>query len=93
MVEVYFKMNLDLQHVSYLRANNSCRVYQDAEVNVTKNFTSKERVSLPPKRNLPNTMTGVFDLDPGSVVFYVGGYPDYFTVISLCFHFILPANL
>ncbi|XP_035763469.1 laminin subunit alpha-3 [Neolamprologus brichardi] len=55
------------------------RVYQDAEVNVTKNFTSKERVSLPPKRNLPNTMTGVFDLDPGSVVFYVGGYPDYFT--------------
>ncbi|XP_005479284.1 laminin subunit alpha-3 isoform X2 [Oreochromis niloticus] len=55
------------------------RVYQDAEVNVTQNFTSKEPVSLPPKRNLPNTMTGVFDLDPGSVVFYVGGYPDYFT--------------
>ncbi|XP_074492138.1 laminin subunit alpha-3 isoform X2 [Sebastes fasciatus] len=55
------------------------RVYQDAEVNITQKFTSEKPVSLPPKRNLPNTTTGVLQLDPDGVVFYVGGYPDNFT--------------
>eukprot|EP00064_Thunnus_orientalis_P005002 superscaffoldBa00000475_g5015 len=55
------------------------KVYQDAEVNITRNFTSEKRVSLPLKRNLPNTMTGILDLDPNNLVFYVGGYPEDFT--------------
>ncbi|XP_073332501.1 laminin subunit alpha-3 [Pagrus major] len=54
------------------------RVYQDAEVNITQKFTSREPVRLPPKRNLPNTTTGVLQLDPESIVFYVGGYPEDF---------------
>jgi len=57
-----------------------CRVYQDAEVNVTRNFTSPTPVGLSPKRNLPNTTSGALELDPDSVVFYVGGYPKDFTV-------------
>ncbi|XP_039668362.1 laminin subunit alpha-3 [Perca fluviatilis] len=55
------------------------RVYQDAEVNITQNFTSQKPVSLTPKRNLPNTTTGIYQLDPDSLVFYVGGYPEDFT--------------
>ncbi|XP_078114223.1 laminin subunit alpha-3 [Sander vitreus] len=55
------------------------RVYQDAEVNITQNFTSQKPVSLTPKRNLPNTTTGIHKLDPDSLVFYVGGYPEDFT--------------
>ncbi|XP_044054261.1 laminin subunit alpha-3 isoform X2 [Siniperca chuatsi] len=55
------------------------KVYQDAEVNITQNFTSQKPVSLSPKRNLPNTMTGILELDPNNVVFYVGGYPEDFT--------------
>ncbi|KAF0042389.1 hypothetical protein F2P81_005921 [Scophthalmus maximus] len=69
------------------------RVYQDAEVNIIKNFTSQRPTRLAPHRNLPNTMSGVLDLDPDTVVFYVGGYPDDFVVtttvtanISLCLH-------
>uniref|UniRef100_A0A8D3CTX3 Laminin, alpha 3 n=1 Tax=Scophthalmus maximus TaxID=52904 RepID=A0A8D3CTX3_SCOMX len=54
------------------------RVYQDAEVNIIKNFTSQRPTRLAPHRNLPNTMSGVLDLDPDTVVFYVGGYPDDF---------------
>ncbi|XP_041861831.1 laminin subunit alpha-3-like isoform X2 [Melanotaenia boesemani] len=54
------------------------RVYQDAEVNITQNYTSQTAISLPPVRNLPNTTTGVLSLNPDSVVFYVGGYPEDF---------------
>ncbi|XP_054875241.1 laminin subunit alpha-3 isoform X3 [Amphiprion ocellaris] len=54
------------------------RVYQDAEVNITQNFLSQKSINLPPKRNLPDTMAGVLGLDPDSVVFYVGGYPEGF---------------
>ncbi|XP_071343066.1 laminin subunit alpha-3 isoform X2 [Trachinotus anak] len=54
------------------------RVYQDAQVNITQNFTSQKTVSLP-YHQLPNTMTGILDLDADSVVVYVGGYPDNFT--------------
>ncbi|XP_061594014.1 laminin subunit alpha-3 isoform X2 [Cololabis saira] len=55
------------------------RVYQDAEVNLTQHFTSQKPFSLPPKRHLPNTTSGVLSLDPDTVVFYVGGYPEDFT--------------
>ncbi|XP_062251833.1 laminin subunit alpha-3-like [Platichthys flesus] len=55
------------------------RAYQDAEVNIIKNFTSEKPVSLAPYHNLPNTMSGVLNMDPDSVAFYVGGYPDDFT--------------
>ncbi|XP_075943399.1 laminin subunit alpha-3 [Anarhichas minor] len=55
------------------------RVYQDAEVNITQNFTSQAPISLSAKRNLPDTTTGTLALDPDSVVFYVGGYPEDFT--------------
>lgn len=72
-----------------LCVNNSCRVYQDAEVNVTQNFTSQKPISLSPKRNLPDTITGILQLDPESVVFYVGGYPEDFTVTSHCCYFII----
>ncbi|XP_054586009.1 laminin subunit alpha-3 isoform X3 [Nothobranchius furzeri] len=54
------------------------RVYQDAEVRITQNFTLKDPVSLPPKLKQPNTMSGVFSLDPETAVFYVGGYPSDF---------------
>ncbi|TNM87508.1 hypothetical protein fugu_005729 [Takifugu bimaculatus] len=54
------------------------RVYQDAEVHITKNFTSQQPVQLSPKRNLPNTTSGVLGLDPHSLVLYVGGYPEDF---------------
>lgn len=71
--------------------NTFCRVYQDAEVKITQHFTSQESVSLYPKRNLPNTTTGVLQLDPESLVFYVGGYPHDFEVPSHCGCFIIPA--
>ncbi|XP_045906061.1 laminin subunit alpha-3-like isoform X2 [Micropterus dolomieu] len=55
------------------------RVYQDAEVNITQNFKSQKPIRVSPKRNLPNTMSGILELDPNNVVFYVGGYPQDFT--------------
>ncbi|XP_053178329.1 laminin subunit alpha-3 [Scomber japonicus] len=56
------------------------RVYQDAEVNITS-FPSEQTNNLPKfmKRYLSNSTAGVLDLDPDSVVFYVGGYPEDFT--------------
>lgn len=67
-----------------------CRVYQDAEVNITRNLASEKPVSLPPKRILPTTMTSILNLDPDNVVFYVGGYPENFTVTNHCCYLILP---
>ncbi|XP_018525874.2 laminin subunit alpha-3 [Lates calcarifer] len=55
------------------------RVYQDAQVNITQSFTSQTPGNLFLYHNLSNTMTGVLDLDPDSVVVYVGGYPENFT--------------
>ncbi|XP_074523638.1 laminin subunit alpha-3 isoform X2 [Halichoeres trimaculatus] len=55
------------------------RVYQDAEVNITRNATSWKPISLAPKRHRPSTMTGVMEIDPHRAVFYVGGYPEDFT--------------
>lgn len=58
------------------------RVYQDATVGITKNFTSQKPVSLPPKQNLPNTTSSMMSLDSQRAVFYVGGYPEEFDVRS-----------
>lgn len=58
-----------------------CRVYHDAEVNITANFTSEQPIPYAPKRHLPNTTSSsILDLDPQRTVFYVGGYPQHFTV-------------
>ncbi|XP_036969506.1 laminin subunit alpha-3 isoform X3 [Acanthopagrus latus] len=54
------------------------RVYQDAEVKITQHFTTQEPVTRYLKHNLPNTATSILQLDPESLVFYVGGYPDDF---------------
>nr|XP_057929016.1 laminin subunit alpha-3 isoform X2 [Doryrhamphus excisus] len=54
------------------------RVYQDAEVNITANFTSQWPLHYAPKRYLSNMMSGILHLDPQHTVFYVGGYPDDF---------------
>lgn len=59
-----------------------CRVYQDADVNVTLNFISEEPLRLPPIRSLPGTTSSLLRLDPDSLVFYVGGYPENFTVTN-----------
>lgn len=73
----------DLQITPVSRA--LCRVYQDAEVHIVQNFTSQQPVQLSPKRNLPNTTSGVLGLDPHSLAFYVGGYPEDFRVTGHSF--------
>ncbi|XP_049573616.1 laminin subunit alpha-3 isoform X1 [Syngnathus scovelli] len=55
------------------------RIYHDAEVNITANFTSEWPLPFTPKRHLPNTASGILDLDPQRTVFYVGGYPQHFS--------------
>ncbi|XP_061682071.1 laminin subunit alpha-3 isoform X2 [Syngnathoides biaculeatus] len=54
------------------------RLYHDAEVNVTANFTSERPVPYAPKRHQPDTVSGILDLAPQRTVFYVGGYPPHF---------------
>lgn len=63
------------------------RVYQDAEVIYTRHYTSTDPRKLPKITNQPNTTVNLLDLGSDDVVFYVGGYPDDFTVSS--FHMIL----
>ncbi|KAJ8278107.1 hypothetical protein GJAV_G00083890 [Gymnothorax javanicus] len=55
---------------------NFRRIYQDAEVDLTKAFTSSN--PHPPQSSSSEGDSGgtLLDLDPGEVVFYVGGYPD-----------------
>ncbi|XP_064188612.1 laminin subunit alpha-3-like isoform X1 [Anguilla rostrata] len=55
---------------------NFHRIYQDVEVNLTKSFTSSNP-HPPQSSSSQGDSTGtLLDLDPGEVVFYVGGYPD-----------------
>ncbi|KAK2901448.1 hypothetical protein Q8A67_009563 [Cirrhinus molitorella] len=54
------------------------RIYQDAQVNQTKQFTSTNPKPLPPKENQGKLTRDLLDLSPENVVFYVGGYPDDF---------------
>ncbi|XP_054904288.1 laminin subunit alpha-3-like isoform X2 [Poeciliopsis prolifica] len=76
---------METSQISTGNVNSSCfdrivfqRVYQDATVGVTKNFTSQKPVSLPPKQNLPDTTSSIMNLDSQRAVFYVGGYPKEF---------------
>lgn len=62
------------------------RVYQDAELSVTHRFPSQP-VDVSKESNRPNTTVGLLNLDTNSVVFYVGGYPDAFTVITFLYPF------
>ncbi|KAI5626541.1 laminin subunit alpha-3-like, partial [Silurus asotus] len=55
------------------------RIYQDAEVMYTKNFSSREPKRMPKITNQPNTTVSLLDLGNDEIVFYVGGYPDDFT--------------
>ncbi|XP_041698142.2 laminin subunit alpha-3 isoform X4 [Coregonus clupeaformis] len=55
------------------------RIYQDAQVILTKLFTSNEP-DLPQASSKQGELTrNLLNLDPSDVVFYVGGYPAQFT--------------
>ncbi|XP_044224545.1 laminin subunit alpha-3-like isoform X2 [Thunnus albacares] len=55
------------------------RIYQDAELILTKDHTSNTP-GTPIKKNNQGSMTqNLLDLSPSDIVFYVGGYPDTFT--------------
>ncbi|KAK9979950.1 hypothetical protein ABG768_013353 [Culter alburnus] len=55
------------------------RIYQDAQVVHTQQFTSINPKSPQTKENLGELTRNLLDLNPDNVVFYVGGYPDDFT--------------
>lgn len=59
------------------------RIYQDAEVIYTKHYSSTVPKKLSKITNQPNTTVNLLDLGSNEVVFYVGGYPDDFTVSPL----------
>ncbi|XP_066503910.1 laminin subunit alpha-3 isoform X2 [Hoplias malabaricus] len=74
------------REITKSRVNNSFmdrvdfrRVYQDAEVIYTQNYTSSEPQKLPPMTNIANTTVSLLDFDPDDVVLYVGGYPNDFS--------------
>ncbi|XP_073705589.1 laminin subunit alpha-3 [Garra rufa] len=54
------------------------RIYQDAQVIQTKQFTSINPKPPQLKENLGQLTRNLLDLSPEKVVFYVGGYPDDF---------------
>lgn len=58
----------------------SPRIYQDAQVIQTKQFTSVNPKAPLLKENLGELTRNLLDLRPDKVVFYVGGYPDDFRV-------------
>ncbi|XP_067309522.1 laminin subunit alpha-3 [Pseudorasbora parva] len=55
------------------------RMYQDAEVVHTQQFTSINPKPSLTRENLGDLTRNLLDLSPADVVFYVGGYPDDFT--------------
>nr|XP_696031.6 laminin subunit alpha-3 [Danio rerio] len=55
------------------------RIYQDAEVTYTKQYTSINPMPPQTKENKGDLTRNLLDLQPDDVVFYVGGYPDNFT--------------
>lgn len=68
----------------------SSRIYQDAQVIQTKQFTSINPKPPQLKQNLGELTRNLLDLSPDKVVFYVGGYPDDFNVNM---HFFSPIGL
>uniref|UniRef100_A0A4W5KYG2 Laminin subunit alpha 3 n=1 Tax=Hucho hucho TaxID=62062 RepID=A0A4W5KYG2_9TELE len=55
------------------------RIYKDAEVNLTKLFTSNKPDPPQTKSNQGELTRNLLNLDPRDIVFYVGGYPSNFT--------------
>ncbi|KAK6302715.1 hypothetical protein J4Q44_G00270700 [Coregonus suidteri] len=55
------------------------RIYQDAEVNLTKLFTSNQPDPPQTSRKQGEVTRNLLNLDPSDMVFYVGGYPSNFT--------------
>ncbi|XP_041914213.1 laminin subunit alpha-3-like isoform X1 [Alosa sapidissima] len=55
------------------------RIYQDAEVIITKAFTSNNPLAAASAYKQGEHAKNLLNIDPKDVVFYVGGYPDSFT--------------
>ncbi|TNN66295.1 Laminin subunit alpha-3 [Liparis tanakae] len=60
------------------------RIYQDVQMNLTKDITSNDVTEPIVKNNKGEESKNLLDISPSDVVFYVGGYPD---------DFVLPASL
>lgn len=56
------------------------RIYQDAKVSFTKEYTSNDPLPPVEAQKQGDKAENLLDIDPNDVVFYVGGYPDSFTV-------------
>lgn len=56
------------------------RIYQDAKMILTKDITSNPVGSKIEEMKQGKENKNLLDLSPSDVVFYVGGYPDSFTV-------------
>uniref|UniRef100_A0A3Q3M3K7 Laminin subunit alpha 3 n=1 Tax=Mastacembelus armatus TaxID=205130 RepID=A0A3Q3M3K7_9TELE len=60
-------------------ADVSSKIYQDAEMILTKDFTSSNPVDPIRSTEQGGDSKNLLDLSPSDVVFYVGGYPANFT--------------
>lgn len=60
----------------------SCRIYQDAEIIHTQQFTSSNPKSPQTHEKLGELSRNLLDLSASDMVFYVGGYPDDFKVLK-----------
>uniref|UniRef100_A0A8C2YYV5 Si:ch211-241e1.3 n=1 Tax=Cyclopterus lumpus TaxID=8103 RepID=A0A8C2YYV5_CYCLU len=56
------------------------RIYQDVQMNLTKDITSNTPTEPIVKNNKGEESKNLLDISPSDVVFYVGGYPDNFTL-------------
>lgn len=56
------------------------RIYEDAQVNLTKLFTTNKPDQEVPRSAQGDALNNLLDLHPSEAVFYVGGYPNDFTV-------------
>lgn len=56
------------------------RIYEDAQVNLTKLFTTNKPDEEITRSAQGDALQNLLDLHPSDTVFYVGGYPDNFTV-------------
>ncbi|XP_072543376.1 laminin subunit alpha-3 isoform X2 [Salminus brasiliensis] len=72
-------ITLSNKEPSYFDRVDVHRIYQDAEVKLTKVFSSTNPHDPELFNNLGEPLQNLLNLDPKDVVFYVGGYPDSFT--------------
>lgn len=56
------------------------RIYEDVQVNLTKLFTTNNPDQEIPSSAQGDALQNLLDLHPSEAVFYVGGYPNNFTV-------------